>query len=436
MTEMTAAARVSRWSRIWRGAPCFVMAAAFGAVRFSLPVLSHAAPQGSLPSLSLKQIPSSLYNISARLYANPVPEPQRGGGSLVTFQSGYLLATGEGILYRIEENEARNALAVSASPITVPINFDAFRRGVTNPSVNLDWFRVTGIAVEQSGPTAILYAVHHFWHEGTKCFALRVSSIELSELWPARASSDPKWTLVYETTPCLPIKTRSDPFAGHQAGGRVLVLSTQTLALSVGDHGFDGVNADQSYPQDPTASYGKIMLIDVKSHTSRMLSLGHRNPQGLFADRTGSLWETEHGPQGGDELNHIHAGRNYGWPLVTYGVNYDTHEWPPNPVQGRHDGYEQPIFSWVPSIGISNVIRVEHDRFSRWRGDLVVASLDGLALWRVRLDGERAVVTEPIPVGIAVRDLVENGRGEIVLWSDRTDHLAFLEPKAGDPLAR
>ena len=112
---------------------------------------------------------------------------------------------------------------------------------------------------------------------------------------------------------------------------------------------------------------------------------------------------------------------------MTYGVDYDTHRWPPNPETGRHDGYEQPVFAWVPSIGISNLIAVKKSRFSRWREDLIIASLDGHALWRVRLQGDRAVLTEQIPIGTAIRDVIEGRNGEIVLWCDIGDVLV-LEP--------
>jgi glucose/arabinose dehydrogenase len=126
-------------------------------------------------------------------------------------------------------------------------------------------------------------------------------------------------------------------------------------------------------------------------------------------------------------LNLIQVGRNYGWPVVSYGVEYGTHTWPPNPVQGRHDGFEQPVFAWTPSIGISGLLRVIGDRFPLWRDDLLIGSLDGRTLWRVRLVDNHPVLTEPIPIDTAVRDLFETGTGSIVIWDDRSTSLVWLD---------
>src|SRR5262249_6612943 len=149
------------------------------------------------------------------------------------------------------------------------------------------------------------------------------------------------WQTVFESAPCVPIEFEGRPptFIGLQVGGRLAVVGDDKLLLTLGDNGLDGWNAPWSMPQDPTTSYGKTILIDLAKRTSRIYTLGHRNPQGLAVDAAGKLWLTEHGPQGGDELNLLTDGSNYGSPLVTYGVEYGTHSWPLDPVPGSHDGY-------------------------------------------------------------------------------------------------
>src|SRR5262249_16871898 len=147
--------------------------------------------------------------------------------------------------------------------------------------------------------------------------------------------------------------------------------------------------------------------IDLGKDNSQVYSIGHRNPQGLAVGPDGTIWETEHGPQGGDELNRVVEGRNYGWPVVSYGTQYDAMSWSDDPRKTHHEGFEKPIYAWVPSVGTSQLLVVEGRGFAQWAGDLIVSSLVGQTLYRIRLADGRAVVVEPIPVEHSIRDLVE-----------------------------
>ena len=169
--------------------------------------------------------------------------------------------------------------------------------------------------------------------------------------------------------------------------------------------------------QDFQSQFGKIFEIDVVSGQSHMLSMGHRNPQGLTFSTSGNLWSTEHGPAGGDELNLIKSGVNYGWPKVTLGTDYNSYKWNDNGIVGNHDGYQQPVFAWVPSIGISNLLEVKgFDK--RWDGDLLVTSLKAQTLFRLRLNHDRVVYSEPIWIGQRLRDIAQLEDGTIALWTD------------------
>jgi len=92
--------------------------------------------------------------------------------------------------------------------------------------------------------------------------------------------------------------------------------------VAVGDHEHDGANSPELYPQDDVSSYGKTILINLTDFSHQQFSKGHRNPQGLFIDSPDAIWETEHGPQGGDELKPREARCHYGWPSVSYGTQY------------------------------------------------------------------------------------------------------------------
>ncbi len=146
-----------------------------------------------------------------------------------------------------------------------------------------------------------------------------------------------------------------------------------------------------------------------------------RNPQGLYIDENNNIWETEHGPQGGDELNLIKQNRNYGWPFVTYGTHYDTYIWPPSKEQGRHDGYERPIHAWTPSIAISNLIQIK-TRPQQWDEDFLVASF-GAGLFRLRIREGRVILAEPINIDARIRDLEQMNDGTVVLWTDEADYI-------------
>ena len=187
------------------------------------------------------------------------------------------------------------------------------------------------------------------------------------------------------------------------------------------DHGYG------SYPQELGNSYGKTILIDIDTGDSRILSIGHRNPQGLATASDAQVWSTEHGPQGGDELNLIKDGKNYGFPYVTYGTYYGTSNWPLNARQGAHDSYEKPIFGWVPSIGISQLIAIKNDLFALWEGDLIISSLGAQTLYRARIAEERVVLLEPLTIGHRIRDITESLDGRIVLKTD-DDLLIFIRP--------
>ncbi len=159
-------------------------------------------------------------------------------------------------------------------------------------------------------------------------------------------------------------------------------------------------------------------------------SYGNRNVQGAaLHPQTGALWAIEHGPQGGDELNLIRAGANYGWPVITWGVNYGIGT---RIGEGTAKaGMEQPVKYWIPSPAISGMAFYAGDRFPKWRGDLLIGALRGQALIRVRLQGERFAAEEFMLRGAVprIRDVRSGPDGYVYLLSDERDGaLLRLEP--------
>jgi glucose/arabinose dehydrogenase len=159
-------------------------------------------------------------------------------------------------------------------------------------------------------------------------------------------------------------------------------------------------------------------------------TLGNRNIQGAaLHPRTGQLWTHEHGPQGGDEVNVIRAGVNYGWPVITYGVNYGIGT---KIGEGTHKpGMAQPLHYWVPSIAPSGMAFYTGDRFPAWRGDLFVGALRDQVLVRLKLDGDKIVNEERMLKNVLgrIRDVRSGPDGYLYLLTDESNGvLTRIEP--------
>ena len=156
-------------------------------------------------------------------------------------------------------------------------------------------------------------------------------------------------------------------------------------------------------------------------------SYGHRNPQGLaFHPVTGELWASEHGPRGGDELNRIEGGRNYGWPVVTYGINYDG-----TPISARteQEGMESPVVQWTPSLAVCGMAFYTGERFPGWKSDLFVGGLVGKQLRRLVIENGRVTHQEILFRGLGrVRDVVDGPDGYLYVALNQPGRIVRLVP--------
>ena len=209
-------------------------------------------------------------------------------------------------------------------------------------------------------------------------------------------------------------------------GGRMAFLPDGTLLLSVGD-GFDY----REHAQRLDSHLGKIVRIHDDGRVPadnpfvthegalpEIFSLGHRNPQGLVVEpETGRVWSHEHGPRGGDELNLIRAGGNYGWPVVTRGVDYSGAR--VTPFTARPDMIA-PKLGWTPSIAPAGMSRYDGALFTGWHGDLLVASLVEKTIRRITLDGERVVAENALELGLGrrLRDVRVGPDGALYVLTD------------------
>ena len=210
--------------------------------------------------------------------------------------------------------------------------------------------------------------------------------------------------------------------------GSRMVLSDGYIYFSVGDRGHREEAQDLSQPNGKIHRLyddGRVPagnpFVDKRSALDSIWSYGHRNPQGLVLDQnTGLLWETEHGPRGGDELNVIEKGKNYGWPTITYGINYNG---TPITSETHREGMEQPKHYWTPSIAASGIDVYYGSIFPAWQGKLFASGMATETLHLITLDGKEVVSDEVLFENKGrVRDVAVSPEGEVfVLLNSRGD---------------
>ncbi|WP_370478555.1 PQQ-dependent sugar dehydrogenase [Tamlana flava] len=209
---------------------------------------------------------------------------------------------------------------------------------------------------------------------------------------------------------------------GQHFGSRIEFDNRGYLYFSIGERGERDVN-----PQDITRDCGKIYRLNsdgsipkdnpfykYKDAKKAIYSYGHRNPQGMTKNPfTGAIWINEHGPRGGDEINVIKRGRNYGWPVISYGINYSGTTF--TDITEKQ-GMEQPLFYWVPSIAPSGMAIVSSINYPEWKGDVLVGSLKFEYLERLILKYNKVVKREKLFEGIGrLRNVIQAPDGIIYI---------------------
>ncbi|MGB0376262.1 MAG: PQQ-dependent sugar dehydrogenase [Flavobacteriaceae bacterium] len=223
-----------------------------------------------------------------------------------------------------------------------------------------------------------------------------------------------KVALLYKATP--------NSRKGQHWGSRIVFDRLGHLYFGIGDRGNREVN-----PQDLSRDGGKIYRLNLDGSIpednpfthksgakSAIFSYGHRNPQGMATHpQTGEIWVNEHGPRGGDEINRIAAGKNYGWPIITYGINYSG---TPISMKTEQEGMEQPFYYWVPSIAPSGFAILNSNKYPDWQGDFFVGSLKFEYLERLIIKNNRVVGREKIAPGVGrVRNVQQSPEGYLYL---------------------
>jgi glucose/arabinose dehydrogenase len=234
-----------------------------------------------------------------------------------------------------------------------------------------------------------------------------------------------------------------DLWFGHY-GSRVVFDNAGMLYLSVGEGGptsYGGPKSPNMNAQNTKVEWGKVHRLTADGKVpadnpvlpgnpgpTSVYSYGHRNPQGLaYNPFTNEVWENEHGPRGGDEVNIVHKGKNYGWPLVSYGINYDGNPVSESPTM---NGVEGPVHTWTPSIAPSGMAFITSDKFKTWKGNALVGSLAFTHLTRLEISGNKVVKETKMLNGVGrVRNVKQGPDGYIYVSVEGPGRILQLIPE-------
>ena len=358
------------------------------------PQIAHLPPTRKTIETAL--LPISIAEVSL---ADNIAFPA-GGGALTVVADKIMVMDRLGKLYLYE-----NGRIVEAKMPPVPNGLDGFILKSRNLDLTRDTFRAHSIAYDKK--RGVLFAsFEKYVSPRENAFSIAALTIDPITLVAVGA-----WRTIYESK-----STNSVEIWGLAGGGKLLI-NRDVLYFAVGDYSIyrHGPN-DKHAAQDRASPFGKIYSYNLSDGAVVLKSIGHRNTQGLVMTREGELLNVEHGPQGGDEINVIKDGKNYGWPIATYGTEYGTYTWPLE-EKTVAEQLELPLFAFVPSIAISSIIQIG-DFSDRWSGDVLVGSLKAQSLYRLKYVSGRVIFSEPIWIGHRIRDMVDLGRKIYLLTDD------------------
>ena len=253
-----------------------------------------------------------------------------------------------------------------------------------------------------------LYASIFYWSKNQK----DCSRVKIYEITDDLQNFNP----IFESSPCISIQGGFHEISGRLASNdKSIFIASGNVLMDIYNINFPRgdlccFKKNENYEDllKKTNLFGSIVKIDKDNFYNKKISIGHRVPEGLFYDKSSNiLYSTEHGPRGGDELNIIENNNNYGLPFVTFGITYDKNIGIFNTKLNTHKNYTPPIFIWIPSIGVSQILVIsDNDKsFQYWRSSLIVSSLKDKSIHVLKNNGKHIISDERIFIGERLRDL-------------------------------
>ena len=272
-----------------------------------------------------------------------------------------------------------------------------------NRRTNDSRFAINDIGVLSQSSTAVKFLVSYpRLGSERNCVEVVVEQLDLN---PAtqKVRRVSNWLI---TKPCVPIS------AVQHTSGRFAVIDQNTAYVTIGDLGYPQIS-----DRKKRGDLGSIFKVSAKAAVK--VSQGHRNAQGIVLFNNKDLLAAEHGPRGGDEINLIKQGSDYGWPFVTYGQPYGAGDYVRPSKTGTHAGFVEPLTYWVPSIAPTELVQLPNDGWGQWSNQLLLGTLREQSLVFLKLDQKLAVIDQQIvDVGERIRDLEVLPNGVAVATSD------------------
>jgi aldose sugar dehydrogenase len=284
-----------------------------------------------------------------------------------------------------------------------------------NQRINDSRFAITDIAVLASdSKSASVLISYPIYNKTSKCVVVRLSAYVVALTEKPTLSKQKDW---FTSKPCVPVS------AVQHAAGRLEVIDKTTAYLTIGDLGFKKIGSKSA--RGDLGSVFKVGASKVEK-----ISSGHRNQQGIVLIGT-DLYTSEHGPRGGDELNLIKKGIDYGWPSVTYGDRYSFFDYVKPNKPGTHEGFEKPLYYWVPSVAPTELIQLPtSSTWGSWSEQLVMGTLANQSLIFIQLLAKQKVgAVVSVDVGQRIRDLEVTSTGSILATTD-SGQLLLITPAA------
>lgn len=264
-------------------------------------------------------------------------------------------------------------------------------------------FAINDIAVlSESASSARLLISYPRLNASRSCVEIAVDELTLDRNRD-KARFIAQW---FVSKPCVPVS------AVQHTAGRFEVIDKNSVYLTVGDLGFTRIG-----DRKKRGDLGSVFKLTAR--TAEKISQGHRNPQGIVLYNNDTLMVSEHGPRGGDELNIVKKGNDYGWPFVTYGQPYGAGDYVKPTKTGTHEGFVKPITYWVPSIAPTELVQLPNQGWGDWNSALVLGTLREEVLVFIALNQKLEVTsTQQIDVGQRVRDLDVLSDGSLIMSTD------------------